>query len=84
MRDTRLVVMHASLTGWLDTGSTTMASSVARYRYRPDGAKGTHLTEREEILGYNAELFLTESVEQDISMRLVKAFSEYSTAMALP
>jgi len=84
MRKTKLVTMHASLNGWMDTGATSLAITVARHNYEPEGPIGKRLTEREEIVGYTAEIFLSEMVEQDITNRLLKAFSEYSTALLLP
>jgi len=84
LRDTDLITLRASLTGWFDTGSTTANLSVARYHYRPALPTSQRLSERHEIMGYVGEVFLDEFSETDLNRHMVEAFSRFTTAMLLP
>lgn len=84
MPETDLLVLHFHLDGWFDTGATSVAVSVARHHYNPTGGGTSRLSAREELMGYRSEVFLTEHIQEDLTMRMNKALSTFSTAMLLP
>jgi len=84
MRKTELVTMRVSLSGWFDTGAITASTSVAHHEYIPDGPTGKRLGQREEIVGWMGEIFMTEASEQEVTRHIMKAFDAFTTRMALP
>lgn len=84
LQQTHLITMHIHFDGWFDTGATAFALSVGRHLFTPGGGAGSRLGQREELLGYRGEVFLTDHATQDLTMRMNKAFSTFSTAMSMP
>lgn len=85
MADTTLVTLTVHMTGWYDTGRTSVAVRVGTHRYHPyePASKDRH-TDPEEIFTASAEVFMTESAEDQITGYLMKALDAYVTTLSLP
>jgi len=84
MQPTDLVTMRVWLHGWFDTGRTSVSISVSRCHYDPEAANKDRITEKEEIRTYEAEVFLTDDAESEITRQIGRAFSDYAATMMLP
>lgn len=82
--ETDLVSMSIHVTGWFDTGRTSLTVRVGRSHYCSTAQPNARITDIEDLYVAQAEIFLDEMADSQITAYVIKGLDTYITALQLP
>lgn len=80
---TKMVTLTAHISGWWETGRTSLAVTVRTSDYDPRAETGKQITGNEEVHSMVAEIFMTEYAADSIITAMGEAMDSYLSHMGL-